>query len=169
MTDKDKKRFFSDFYDRQVEGLYRFVYFKVDSKEVSEDLTAEAFTRLWEQVRSPTEVENPRAYLYQVARNLVVDHYRKKKPVGVPPQETEQVESGIKSPEEKAALSMEAKRVKKGLSRINENYQNALILYYVEKMPVDEIAEIEGKSENAVRVTIHRALKSLRKTLKQHR
>lgn len=168
MTDKSEKDFFSRFYDEHVEALYRFVYFKVSSKEISEDLTAEAFTRLWEQMKSPTEIKNPRAYLYQVTRNLVIDHYRQQEPTRIPPEEVAIAGEG-KNPEEKAALSLETKRVGRALSRLRHNYQNVLLLYYVEKMPAKEIAEREGKSENAVRVTIHRALKALRRALEKER
>jgi len=74
---KDPK-VFGRFYDEYVKKIYRFVYFKVSSKEEAEDLTAESFLRVWEQIFANKEIENLNAFTYQVARNLVIDHYRKK-------------------------------------------------------------------------------------------
>ncbi len=164
--EKKKRKSFSEFYDAHIKKVYRFIYFKVSSEEASEDITAEAFTRLWEQMNSPTEVENPRAYIYQVARNLVIDYYRTKKPAKVQPEDIT-LESKRPNPEESAVLDSEVKRLQKALSRLKDSYQNALILYYLDEVPVPEIAQILGKSEGAVRVTVHRALKALEEELEK--
>lgn len=166
MADRSKRKLFSNFYDEHIQSVYRFVYLKIGSKEDSEDITSEAFTRLWEQIKSPTEIENPRAYIFQVARNLVIDHYRKKRLIKLPHDEVE-VESERKTPEEAASLSVEGQRLAKAMVELKDSYQNVLIFYYLEKMPIKEIARIEGKSKNAVRVTIHRALNSLRDILEK--
>ncbi len=163
---RKKRKKFSRFYEKNIDKVYRFVYLKVSSKEVSEDLTAEAFKRFWEEMKSPTEIKNSRAFLYQVVRNLIIDHYRQRDrdPVKIPPEEVSLKKEG-ESPGEELQTSQNIKKMRQALYKLKDNYQNVLLWYYLEDMPVSEIAEIEGKSENAIRVTIHRALKSLRDEL----
>jgi len=133
---------------------------------MSQDITAEAFKRLWESIQAPTEIKDPRAFLYQIARNLIIDHYRKKgrEPMKVQPEELE-IESEEKGPSEQAEEGEEMDKVRQALSGLKDNYQNVLIWYYLNEMPIEEIAELENKSENAVRVTIHRGLEKLREKL----
>ena len=166
MSPNDKKKFFSNFYDKHINSVYRFIYLKVSSREMSQDLTAEAFKRLWESIQAPTEIKNPRAFLYQIARNLIVDHYREKgrEPIKIQPEELE-IESQEKGPSVQAEDAEKADEIQQALSKLKDNYQNVLIWYYLDEMSIEEIAELENKSENAVRVTIHRGLEKLREKL----
>lgn len=162
--ERKKNRFFSKFYDNHIDSLYRFVYFKVSSKAVARDIVSEAFTRLWEQLDESVEVDDPRAYLYQVARNLVVDSYRQRKGT-VQPQFS--LEDDSPTPEEEALEESDKEEVREALSSIKGSYQDYLIFYYIEKMSVGEISERKNKSENAVRVSIHRALEALKRKMGQ--
>lgn len=76
---------FAKIYDRHVGSIYRFVVFKLPKKEDAQDVTAEAFTRLWQLIQQQKEITNLRAFLYQVARNLVADFYRKSEQCPVEP------------------------------------------------------------------------------------
>lgn len=164
MTDKSKKKFFSKFYDKHIDKIYRFIFLKVNSKEVSEDLTSEAFLRFWQQLNSPIEIRNPRAFIYQIARNLIIDHYRQKEPRRVDIEDVDLVDSG-KNPYKEAVLGSETKDIIAALSRIPEDYQDVIIWYYLNDLSVAEIAGIMAKSEGAVRVMIHRALNMLRREM----
>src|SRR5688572_14561141 len=68
---------FANLYDRYISSIYRFVYLKLPSREAAEDVTSETFLRFWNAILQNTEIRNVRAFLYQIARNLVVDYYRK--------------------------------------------------------------------------------------------
>jgi len=73
------KQEFSQIYDDCIDKIYRFVYFKVNSDDVAQDICSEAFLRGWQAFKSEKKViDNPQAFLYQIARNLVIDHYREK-------------------------------------------------------------------------------------------
>ena len=72
----DLKETFSQIYDQWIEKIFRFVFLKVNSEEVAQDLTSETFTRCWECFKNGDKIDNPSAFLYQIARNLVVDFYR---------------------------------------------------------------------------------------------
>src|SRR3989344_6691072 len=88
---------FGKIYDKYIEKIYRFVFLKVDSQEIAEDLTSEVFTRGWESFkREKCDIKNMQAFLYQIARNLIVDHYREKaQKKFVPIENTTLPEKGI--------------------------------------------------------------------------
>ena len=76
--DKLRKQF-SHIFDKHIDKIYRFIFLKVNSQDVAQDLTSETFLRCWEKYRQNQErIENINAFLYQIARILVIDHYREK-------------------------------------------------------------------------------------------
>jgi RNA polymerase sigma factor, sigma-70 family len=159
-------RQFSKIYDKYIEKIYRFIYFKVNSVEISQDLTSETFLKAW-QAFQREKINNIPAFLYRTARNLITDYYREKAKFQTVSFQNPSFVDPNQSPQEKAIINSELERVKKALATLEEDQQNALILYYLEGIPVREIAQILEKSENNVRVLIHRALKNLREKLTQ--
>ena len=163
------KKIFNKVYNSHIEKIYRFVFLKVSSEEIAQDLTSETFLRFWERVKrsQDSEITNPNAFLYQIAKNLIIDHYREKGRVQL--VSTENTNINISDPridlEKDANLSSDLEQAQKALKQLKEEYQDVVIWYYLDDLSVPEIAEILDKSENAVRVTIHRALSSLRKTM----
>jgi len=161
---------FGRFYDLYVKRIYRFAYLKVGSREEAEDLTSETFLKVWDYFsRTPNhKINNIKAFFYQVANNLITDFYRKKKLI---PYSLDQFESADKlvdsqaSEFEKMEKDEEVSRLMSALKNIPENYANIIIWYHLEELEISEIAEILKKSEGTVRVTIHRALKALKKEL----
>jgi len=163
MTQKPEK-IFKQVYDKYIDKIYRFIFLKVSSKEIAQDLASEAFLRFWQTLESPTEIQNPRAFLYQVVRNLVIDHYREKARTQFVPIENIVVKD--QNPEidleKQAILTSDMQEIHQALTGLKQEYQDAIIFYYLDEFSVPEIAEIMNKSENAVRVVIHRALQALR-------
>jgi len=164
----DSQKKFSKIYDQYISRIYRFVFLRVNSREIAQDLTSETFTRAWSKFKdnSGPEVKNWLGFLYQIARNLVTDFYREKGKV--------QIISASYAPalmdpamglEEKAFLSSEADQIKAVLSKLGEEQQEVIIWRYLEGLSNKEIAKILNKPEGTVRVIIHRALEALRETL----
>lgn len=165
---------FLEFYDQYVEKIYRYIFFRVGSEELAEDLTSEVFLRSWQYVNQNREsqpslqaMQNPRAFLYQVARNLLADFHRQKEKSPISLEEITDIKIADKKddPIEKTARSIEMETVKKALASLNEDYQEIIIWRYLEELEIREIAEILNKSEGAVRVLISRALNSLKGVL----
>ena len=74
---------FGELYDRYVDAMYRFIRFQVNGEEDAEDLTETVFLRAFEGLpgfRTGRRMTNFRAWIYRIARNLVIDHYRAQKP-----------------------------------------------------------------------------------------
>lgn len=70
---------FSQIYDQYIDKIYRFIYLKVSSQEIAEDITSKVFLKGFEAYKdSKSSIGNPGAFLYQIARNAIVDHYRSK-------------------------------------------------------------------------------------------
>ena len=158
---------FSKIYDKYIDKIYRFVFLKVNSPEVAEDLTSETFLRGWQTFKiqnSKFRIQNPPAFLYQIARNLVVDYYREKGRVQVVSADYRIIDPRINL-EEKANLNSDFEQVRRALANLKDEYQDVIIYRYLDELSVPEIAKVMEKSEGTIRVLIHRALAALRNEL----
>ena len=161
----ESRQLFSDLYDQHIEKIYRFIYLKVDSEEVAEDLASEAFVRLWKTLikEEKEEIENTQAFIYGIARNLVADHYRQNGKIKiVSVEQTIEIEDMTSSVEDQAVMSLEMENVRKALARLKDDYQDYIIWRYLDELSVSEISQITGKSKESVRVGVHRALQALK-------
>lgn len=172
---ENKRKIFSQIYDDNVDRIYRFIVLKVNSTEIAEDLTSEAFLKGWEAFKESSNpglnkqnyIENPRAFLYRIARNLVTDHYRQKGRTQVISTEYASIIDPHSNIEEMSAVGSDLYNIKSALNKLNDDYKEVVIWHYLEDLSVPEIAKILDKSEGAVRVTIHRALKALKEEVKE--
>lgn len=178
----DDKVFIS-LYDQYASPIYRFVYLRTNSVQDSEDLTSDAFLRFWRMLNKETDenkavlaadsqeiiIRNPRALLYQIARNLVADFYRKKAHKEIIVGKEDDIFKDIPDSgdlKERTALVSDMGQIRKALRKINGEYQEILIWHYLDDFSIKEIAQILEVSENRLRVKLHRALKALRGKVK---
>jgi RNA polymerase sigma-70 factor (ECF subfamily) len=168
----DKKLYsqFNKIYNHHVEKIYRFVYVKVNSREIAEDLTSEVFLRFWKvfQRDAQEKIKNPKAFLYKMARNLISDYYRARsnfKKISI--QEIRHLADPKQDLEKQEIFSSDVQVIQRALSSLKSDYQDVILWYYLDDLSVEEIAKILNKSENAVRVMIHRAMEKLRKILEK--
>lgn len=168
----NNRKIFSKIYDQYIDKIYRFVFLKVSSQEIAQDITSETFLRGWKAfqksktVDNKKKIENPQAFLYQIARNLIVDFYREKGKIQIVSAEYTQIIDPQTNLEEEALLASDVDMVKLALANIREEYQEVIIWRYLDELSIPEMAETLNKSEEAVRVMLHRALKSLKNELK---
>ena len=167
MNDTEIRKQFSKIYDQSINKIYRFVYIKVNSQEVAEDITSKVFLRGWDSFKvNCDKISNPNAFLYQIARNLVVDYYREKgRTQFVSTDSIPDVVDASVNIEEGAITSANLAMVKDALANMKDDYQNVVIWHYLDEMPIPEIAQLLERSEEATRVLLHRALNSLRQNL----
>ena len=160
---------FSEIYDQYIEKIYRFVYLKVNSQETAEDLTSKVFIKGWEAFQSPKEeIKNPGAFLYQIARNAVIDHYREKgrsKVVSV--DASGQIADPGTSAHDRAIFNADVSLVKTAIQKLKKDYQDVLIWHYLDDMPIADIAKNMDKPAGTIRVMLHRGLKDLKKLIKE--
>jgi len=168
---KNSRQVFSRIYDQYVDKIYRFIYLKVNLVETAEDLTAETFIKGWQafQIKqapdSDDRIENMPAFLYRIARNLVIDYYRQKEKFPISPIDT--IEDPRTDLEGKVAVGSDIEMVKRALSRLNQDYQDVIIWHYLDDLAIPEVAKLLDRSEEATRVLLSRALKSLKDELRQ--
>lgn len=158
---------FAELYDVYVDQLFRFVSYRVREKELAQDLVADLFLKVWQGLTQPeaaTQVENAQAYLYQIARNLIADHYRANQET-LPLEQALEVQDKTPGPAEQTQQQLSLEQIEQGLRRLSPEWQEIVVLAYVEGLPPRDIAPIIGKSNAATRVMLHRALKELRQVL----
>lgn len=165
--DKAQEKF-SKIYDDNIEKIYRFVFLRVSSKELAQDITSETFMKCWGSFKSnPDNIKNPRAFLYKAAKNLVIDHYRKQGRSQTITADLNDIQLADPKAdiEQKVILASDMETIRKALGLMNEDYQNAIIWRYLEDMPIKEVSQLLERSEEATRVLLHRAMKDLKNRL----
>ena len=163
---------FAQIYDLYVTPIYRFIYFKVATRQDAEDLTSEVFLKVWQYISETDEIiENLRALLYKIARNLVIDSYRQKAKKGL--TQYSEVLDNIEDKRQQSLLNQietefEMKNIELVLRKMKDEYREVIILRFIEELSISEIAKILDKSKGSVRVLLHRALKVTRELLDQN-
>jgi len=166
----DLKEDFSQIYDQYIDKIYRFVFLKVDSQEVAQDITSETFLRFWQylqnpQRKNPNGIKNYQAFLYQIARNLVIDYYRQKGKFQIISPEKINVLDPNQNLEEKFAFKDDLEKIRLALKDLNDDYQNVIIWHYLDDLSISDVARMLNRTEQATRVLLFRALKALRNKL----
>jgi RNA polymerase sigma-70 factor (ECF subfamily) len=152
---------FEKIYKEYAPAIYRYTLLKVSNKEQAEDFASEVFLKFWKYITAGNKIKSLKSLLYSIARNLVIDHYRKKSQETLPIEELE-ITDPKKNPFEKIMVSDDIREAYKLLSKIKDEYREVLLLHIVEELSVKEIADVLDKSRGAVRVLLHRAKKTLR-------
>lgn len=163
------KEAFGELYDIYAPKLFRFIRLKVGSQVLAEDLSSESFLRIWEYFQEQErEIEESfQALLYRIAHNLIADHYKRKSSQEIMINDDFNVFLENQIGPNETGLKEDTDEIHRALIGIKEEYQNVILWYYVDELPVPEIAKLMDKSEGAVRVLIHRALLSLKKVLEK--
>ena len=161
--EKDENAF-TQLYEAFVDQIYRFLYFKTNDVDLAQDLTSEVFIRCWKDLQNPDrKIDHLKAYIYTVARNRVIDHYRTNKVLidiyslkNVLPDD----KPGIA---DKIDKNISYQEIRKLLTLLKDSYQEILILHHIEELSLREISEVLKKSPSATRVLLHRANKALKR------
>ena len=156
---------YGQIYNIYVERIYRFIYFKVRTRPEAEDLTSEVFLKAWQYIKEGKPIKNLNAFIYTVARNLVVDHYRAQaKKYNYEEVMADDFKSNIDFAE-KMEVKSNAEEVLRAIKTLKDEYSEVIILRFLDDLSISEIAEIINKTSNNTRVLVHRALGSLKKVL----
>ncbi len=165
-----KQESFAVIYNHYVPQIFRFVMFKVSSRQTAEDLTHEIFLSAWQNIKSYTQREFPiSSWLYQIARNKVIDHYRtSKKNISIDTEDFNEETIGFYE-QKNLDLSLNVEKIKSLIKLLKPEYQDVIIMRYIEDLDHKEIAGALNKSEGAVRLIQHRAINILKELYEKHR
>ena len=160
-------------YDRYAEAIYRYLYRHVGDAEQAEDLTSEVFVKLL-QVLNTRRAPNKhlQGWLYRVARNLAMDWFRKQaKGAPVPLDEHAHLmeHSDLVMDGDAPSLVVERRQarqqLREAICELTADQQQVILLRFGEGLKIAEVSQVTGKSEGAVKVLQHRAVKRLAKLL----
>jgi RNA polymerase sigma factor (sigma-70 family) len=145
-------------FDRYHSPLFNFYCKLTGDRTLSEDLVQEVFFRILKYRQTYRPGTPFRAWVYQIARNTRIDHFRKQKP---------EVEWEVEmSPAivltDSAQQKQEAELLHRALLELSEEKREVLVLSRFQELKYEEIARLMGCEVNTVKVRVHRALQELR-------
>jgi RNA polymerase sigma-70 factor, ECF subfamily len=159
---------FGQLYDAYMERIYRFVYFRVEDQQTAEDITSQVFLKAWSNLDRFSFNRTPYlAWLYTIAHNAVIDHYRTRKVTAALDDVQLSQQDHAEVVENEIDLTTEMKSVKVALRALTDDQQKVLTLKFLEGMSNHEIARHLGKREGAIRALQMRGLQALAKQLEE--
>lgn len=152
-------------YDHYQPQIYRFVMLKTGRREEAEDLTHQVFLHALQHIKNYKDLGYPfSSWLYQIARNQIIDHYRTRR-TNLSLEEAEADAVAGDNPETETSDKLELEKLRVAILKLKPEYQDVIILRFVEELTIKEVAGALGKSEGAVKLLQHRALKQLKKIM----
>jgi RNA polymerase sigma-70 factor (ECF subfamily) len=156
---------FAALYDRHQPTVYRYVFFHVGDATAAEDLTSEVFVRLVEKVDQFAYRGRPLlAWLYTIARNLIIDH-RRRAGRSPPLPLHEGMPADTASLDETAERRLTQERLTAAMAALTDDQRQVVLLKFIEGLDNDGVAQMMNKSVGAVKSLQHRALAELRRAL----
>lgn len=161
---KDDPDAFGELYERYVDRIYSYVYYRTGNAAEAEDLTAKIFMRAMRHIPSYDDRGLPfSAWLYRIARNLVANWHRdRSRRQIIALDDIAHWRVGSESPELQAQLLEDRDFLLEAVRRLPSDRQELLILKFVDQLSNAEIGDIMGRSEGAIKSLYHRTLLSLR-------
>lgn len=154
-------------YERYVERIFNYVYYRTGNTHDAEDLTARVFQRAMNHIKNYTDRGVPfSAWLYRIAHNLVANWHRdRSRKQEIPLDDIPILPSKGDHPEKNLVRSQEQDVLLRMIRKLPGERQNLLILKFVENMSNAEIGQVMRRSEGAVKSLYHRTLLALRDQL----
>ena len=154
-------------YERYIDRIFNYVYYRTGNLHDAEDLTARVFQRAMNHIKNYTDRGVPfSAWLYRIAHNLVANWHRdRSRRQEIPIHDVPVLPSKGDHPEKNLVRSQEQDALLRYIRRLPAERQNLLILKFVENLSNAEIGAIMGRSEGAVKSLYHRTLLALRDQL----
>ncbi len=141
------------------DGLFGYLSRAVGERETARDLTQDVFVRILSSATLPPTAEQQRAWVFRIARNLVIDHHRRQKHRQTEPLTADPVSDGRTTSADTAAI------VHQALSRLDDDARDVFLMREVSGLSYVEIAEACQLTPDAVRSRIHRTRLQLRAQL----
>jgi RNA polymerase sigma-70 factor (ECF subfamily) len=164
------KKAIAALYDLHYQVIYRYVIYRVSDRTSAEDLTAEVFIRMIRKLPGYKDRGKPLlAWLYTIARNLVIDHHRSFGKENHLPIKDQVISDKAPGPVRRLQQRQDEQCFQKALDKLPESQRLILVYRFIEEFPTPKILELMGKSDRAIRSLQHRALRSLDKALREEK
>jgi RNA polymerase sigma-70 factor (ECF subfamily) len=158
---------FAELYDRYLDTIFRYVYYRVGSRPLAEDLTSETFLRALRRIGTFTwQGRDFGAWLVTIARNLVADHFKSSRfRLEVTTGEMLDADEVQDGPESMVMEAFTNAALIEAVKRLNAQQQECLVLRFLQGLSVAETARIMGKNEGAIKTLQYRAVRTLAQLL----
>jgi RNA polymerase sigma-70 factor (ECF subfamily) len=154
-------------FERFQQSIFRYMYYRVGERYIAEDLTSEVFVRMVRGLATYQPQESPfQSWLFQIARNLAVDYFRKS---GRSEPLNDEVRDSDLLPEAALERTLTHEELRLALTRVNDEQREVIILRFVLQMPIEDVAQLIGKSTDAVKGLQRRGLQALRSVMSENR
>ena len=154
---------FGMLYDRYVDSVFRFIYYRVNDRALAEDFTSETFVRALRRISTITyQGRDIGAWFVTIARNIVLDHvksarHRLETPTGETIEGTEHAQST-----ETAVLdTLASEQLMAAVGQLGDEQRECVMLRFMQGMSVGETAAVMGKNDGAIKALQHRAVRKL--------
>lgn len=154
-----------ELYHRYHQSIFRYLYFRTGDSHAAEDLTGDVFLKMVQAL--PAFKGDPavfRSWLFQIARNLSIDHFRK---IMAHPMSTLSEEFQAREPEPEKIIEtrLDHDSLRIALRSLGDDQKDVILMRFIEGMPLAETARAMHKSEDAIKGLQRRALAALRAAL----
>jgi RNA polymerase sigma-70 factor (ECF subfamily) len=154
-------------YDQYIDRIYVYIYHRVGQADLAEDLTAQVFMRMLEAVRTGHGWQTSfSGWLYRIAHNLVIDHYRRRgRATFVDIEDAAPMQASSGNPVESTETQFERQRLREALSELTDEQAQVISLRFLEDLSIAEVAVTMQKTEGAVKALQYRAVLALRRVM----
>ena len=154
---------FGQLYDRYVDTVYRFVYYRVNDRALAEDFTSETFLRALRRISTISyQGRDIGAWFVTIARNIVLDHMKSARHrLEITTADT--VEGNDREPSPEAAVldSLDSQRLMAAVGQLGDEQRECVMLRFIQGFSVSETASVMGKNDGAIKALQHRAVRKL--------
>ena len=157
----------STIYEQSRLDIFRYLYYRVGDKQVAEDLTSEVFIRMIKSIQEyRAKNASIEAWLYQIARNLAIDHHRKMRVRDHVPLEDHLMDEN-ENVDKTIEHKLTSDTLVKALAQLNDDQREVIVLRFVNSIPIAQVAQMMHKSEDAIKGLQRRGLIALREILSE--
>lgn len=152
-------------YEQHRLGIFRYLYYRVGDVQAAEDMTSEVFLRMIGALDSyRPQRAGFEAWLYQIARNLSIDHYRKASIRDHVPLEDDLI-GEYQDVDKAVERNLNHEHLRRALAKLTDVQRDVIILRFVNGLPISVVAQTLHKSEDSIKSLQRRALVALREIL----
>ena len=153
-------------YEENFDKIYRYIVLKIGDRTEAEDMTQQVFLKAFKSISGYKSKGSPfSSWLFRIAHNQVVDHWRRKSKRATVPLEETLVGSSNSNPSAEAEQKMDIESLAAATRRLTNLQREVISLRFAGGLSVAEAAKSMGKSEGAVKALQHSAILSLRKMM----
>lgn len=163
-----EEKLFSSFFKANVKSLRNYLYFKFGNEEKANDVTQDAFIKLWENCKK-VPLEKAKSYIYTIANNTSLNEIAHQKVVLKYAQNNSNQDRTNLNPEFIIEEEQFKEKLEKAINKLTEAQRTAFLLHRIEGKKYHEIAIMLDISVKAVEKRIHGALVTLRIEIEQFR